>query len=154
MGKRLADGVIAGIGNLVDRITDKLPFANDSGFQKEIDKAKQKVRDRSGSTPVVSTTSPPAGGAARHPGRARGGPVMAGKTYAVGERGKEWLTMGSSSGFVSPANSSSAAPSGDIVIVLDGSEISRHSISHQQRMARSTNAQRRGVNPGTKFATT
>lgn len=36
------------------------------------------------------------------PGRASGGPVSAGGTYLVGERGPELLTMGSSAGFVTP----------------------------------------------------
>lgn len=36
------------------------------------------------------------------PGRASGGPVTAGGTYLVGERGPELLTMGSSSGYITP----------------------------------------------------
>ena len=36
------------------------------------------------------------------PGRASGGPVTAGGTYLVGERGPELLTMGASSGYVTP----------------------------------------------------
>jgi hypothetical protein len=35
-------------------------------------------------------------------GRASGGPVTAGGTYLVGERGPELLTIGSSSGYVTP----------------------------------------------------
>ena len=36
------------------------------------------------------------------PGRAMGGPVSAGGTYLVGERGPELLTLGSSAGYVTP----------------------------------------------------
>jgi hypothetical protein len=36
------------------------------------------------------------------PGRAMGGPVSAGGTYLVGERGPELLTMGANSGYVTP----------------------------------------------------
>jgi len=36
------------------------------------------------------------------PGRANGGPVSAGGTYLVGERGPELLTMGARSGYVTP----------------------------------------------------
>ena len=39
------------------------------------------------------------------PGRASGGPVSAGGTYLVGERGPELLTMGSSSGNITPNSS-------------------------------------------------
>jgi phage-related protein len=35
-------------------------------------------------------------------GRATGGPVMSGRSYLVGERGAEILTMGANSGFVNP----------------------------------------------------
>jgi phage-related minor tail protein len=34
--------------------------------------------------------------------RASGGPVTAGGTYLVGERGPELLTMGASSGYITP----------------------------------------------------
>lgn len=38
------------------------------------------------------------------PGRAAGGPVSAGGTYLVGERGPELMTLGSRSGYVTPNN--------------------------------------------------
>ena len=41
------------------------------------------------------------------PGRASGGPVTAGGTYLVGERGPELLTMGSSSGYITPNGAAS-----------------------------------------------
>lgn len=47
--------------------------------------------------------------------RASGGPVGAGKSYLVGERGPEVLTMGRQSGFVTP-NSGIAQAAGGIVI--------------------------------------
>ena len=37
-------------------------------------------------------------------GRASGGPVRAGQTYLVGEKGPELLTMGSNRGFITPNN--------------------------------------------------
>jgi hypothetical protein len=40
-------------------------------------------------------------------GRAAGGPVLPGRTYLVGEKGPEVLTMGSRSGFVTPNETSS-----------------------------------------------
>jgi hypothetical protein len=42
------------------------------------------------------------GGTDKTDGRAMGGPVSAGTTYVVGERGPELLTMGSSGGTVTP----------------------------------------------------
>lgn len=48
------------------------------------------------STNSTGTNLPTSGG------RAGGGQVMAGQTYRVGERGPEWLTMGASSGYVTP----------------------------------------------------
>lgn len=40
-------------------------------------------------------------------GRASGGPVTAGGTYLVGERGPELLTMGASSGYITPSGAGS-----------------------------------------------
>lgn len=44
--------------------------------------------------------------------RASGGPVAAGKTYLIGERGPELLTMGSTGGYVTPNNKLAAATVG------------------------------------------
>lgn len=49
----------------------------------------------------VNVTTPSAVGG-DHPGRASGGPVVAGRTYLVGEKGPELLTMGASSGNITP----------------------------------------------------
>jgi hypothetical protein len=58
---------------------------------------------------VISATGPIAAlspqGRALLEGRQHGGPVAAGRSYVVGERGPEILTMGSSSGHVSPTGS-------------------------------------------------
>ena len=51
------------------------------------------------------------------PGRAAGGPVSAGGTYVVGERGPELLTMGGQGGFVTPNHAlSGSSGSGGITI--------------------------------------
>jgi hypothetical protein len=52
---------------------------------------------RSGSAP-----RPSGGGVVPVEERAAGGPVQAGETYLVGEKGKELLHMGSSSGYITP----------------------------------------------------
>lgn len=58
------------------------------------------------------------------PGRASGGPVMAGRSYLVGEEGKpEILTMGAQSGYMTPldkvSRSASAAPSVEVHVHFD-----------------------------------
>lgn len=54
-------------------------------------------------------------------GRAGGGPVVAGETYVVGEHGREVLTMGSQSGYVTP--NSRLGGGGDVY--LDGYLVGR-----------------------------
>lgn len=144
MGKALADGVIAGIGNLVDRITDKIPGISDKGFQKEIEKAKAKVRAR-----PSATTSGGTGGANFRGPRARGGPVAAGASYLVGERGPELLTMGRSSGFVSPSHGGGTLI---VPVYLNGHEIARAVLPEFQRMAKHGASQQRGRYGGSNLA--
>jgi hypothetical protein len=55
--------------------------------------------------------------------RAAGGPVQAGGTYLVGERGPEMLTMGGSGGHITPNHQLGGQP---IVIELDGDVIYRN----------------------------
>ena len=50
-------------------------------------------------------------GAPTGPARASGGPVRAGETYKVGERGVEYLTMGKSAGYVTPNHRLGSGPS-------------------------------------------
>ena len=53
---------------------------------------------------------------------ANGGPVSAGKTYLVGEKGPELLTMGSSGGFVTPNNKiGGESVTNNIVVNVDAS---------------------------------
>ena len=55
-------------------------------------------------------------------GKADGGPVSAGKTYLVGEKGPELLTMGSSGGFVTPNNKiGGESVTNNIVVNVDAS---------------------------------
>ena len=53
------------------------------------------------------------------PGRAAGGPVSAGGTYLVGERGPELLTMGARSGYVTPNH---ALGGGTVTINVNGAD--------------------------------
>lgn len=53
------------------------------------------------------------------PGRANGGPVQPGQSYLVGERGPEVLTMGSSSGMVTPNVGRSAGNVYNITVNAD-----------------------------------
>lgn len=55
------------------------------------------------------------------PGKAHGGPVHAGQTYLVGERGPELLRMGSQGGSITP----NSALGGPTYMVLDGEVIGR-----------------------------
>jgi len=84
------------------------------------------------------TTSPPATGAGGQrsanativdDAKADGGPVAAGRTYLVGERGPELLVMGDHAGTIVPNHAiGGAAASGQPVVVqlnLDGREIAR-----------------------------
>lgn len=60
---------------------------------------------------ILGTLASLAGSIGSAPGRAVGGPVVAGGTYMVGEKGPELLQMGSSSGNIIP-NSAIAQPRG------------------------------------------
>ncbi len=82
--------------------------------------------------------------------RAMGGPVSAGRTYLVGERGPETLVMGSRSGYVIPNGG------GGATIVLQspnfyGVQNVQQLISEIQRVARHGVAQQRGRYGGTNL---
>lgn len=62
-------------------------------------------------------------------GRASGGPVSAGQSYVVGERGPERLTMGASSGFITPNGGGGAIR--DVHVHVDG-----HVLGTQYELAR------------------
>ena len=64
------------------------------------------------------------GGAGVSRGRAAGGPVAAGQTYLVGERGPEMLTMGASGGYVTPNGGGSPT----INVHIYGSVLSGHDL--------------------------
>jgi hypothetical protein len=55
----------------------------------------------------------------RLPERASGGPASAGRSYLVGERGPEILTMGSTSGNITPNREIGDGFSGDIILNVD-----------------------------------
>lgn len=67
--------------------------------------------------------------------RAAGGPTLAGRSYLIGEEGPEILTMGATSGFVTPNH---AIGGGDITLIvqLDGETIARNTFKHGNRLAR------------------
>lgn len=73
------------------------------------------------------------------PHRAAGGPVNAGQTYVVGERGPEYLHMGSGSGSVTPHGGGGGGHSHDIYI--DGKKVMRAVDPHMgMDMARTSSA--------------
>jgi methyl-accepting chemotaxis protein len=59
------------------------------------------------------------------PGRAMGGPVSAGGTYLVGERGPELLTMGARSGYVTPNHAMGGGGINVTVTSADPNEVVR-----------------------------
>lgn len=71
-------------------------------------------------------------------GRAAGGPVAAGESYLIGEKGPEILTMGARGGFVTP---NSAIGGGPIIVNVDGRELFRIMDTRQGRaLATSSNS--------------
>lgn len=154
IGKALARGVLNGLKGLPGQILDALnPFegGNDPG-------PGSRGGTAPGANPRVAagpTTTPASPGAAGHPGRARGGPVTAGNPYVVGERGRE-LFVPNTSGRIVPNGGAAGGGwgAGDIVFQIDGREIFRASLPHNQRAVRTTSAQRRGPMAGTRLATT
>lgn len=64
--------------------------------------------------------------------RASGGPVAAGGTYLVGERGPELLTMGGSSGYVSP-NAMAASPTINISVENHGAADGYQAVASAQQ---------------------
>jgi hypothetical protein len=56
-------------------------------------------------------------------GLATGGPAMAGQTYIVGERGPELLTMGRSSGYVTPNNQIGTAGGSQTIVIQVGDRV-------------------------------
>jgi TP901 family phage tail tape measure protein len=68
-------------------------------------------------------------------GKAAGGSVKAGKTYLVGEKGPELLSMGAQSGFITPNNKLSGGGTSNIVNVsvdASGSAVSGNNADAQQ----------------------
>jgi len=86
--------VLEGITSLLSAVT------KGTSIQPIQDKAAEFInRTFPGLTPNISNIS-----TGRGWGRASGGPVSAGGSYLVGERGPEMLTMGGSSGYITPNN--------------------------------------------------
>jgi len=143
MGKALANGVIDGIGNLVDRITDKLPgfLASDEGFQKKIASAKAKVATANDTARRGGSATP----------RAAGGPVMPGVRYRVGERGPEDVVFGQR-GMVIPNGGGRGGITINGPINLPGVQNPQQFLRELQRLANSTAASRRGTYGGQKLA--
>lgn len=82
--------------------------------------------------------------------RAKGGPVMPGVSYTVGERGPETFVP-SRAGTILP-NGSGGRSSGDLVLNIDGREVARVALEHLERMARNTGSQQRGRFGGQSLA--
>lgn len=106
------------------------------------------ARNRKKRGPVARLGKGEAIGGKFAPGRARGGPVMAGMTYRVGERGPEMLTMGAS-GRITPNGG------GGVHIEhvhLPGVTNATQFLKELQRIGSSTAASRRGRYGGSKLA--
>jgi len=76
---------------------------------------------------MLGFSSAPAGAAAslNNSGhRASGGPVSAGQSYTVGERGPETLTMGASSGFITPHGGGGLT----VNLTVNGSVLTEHAL--------------------------
>ena len=147
MGKQLAAGVLAGIGNLAEKIGNKLLPGNPiGGGTPDAGPA-----TRGGRRAAPRAAAPAPKGPELYAGpRAEGGPALANRTYKVGENGPEWLTMGNRSGNISPGGG------GGIYIAslsLPGVTNVQQFLSELQRIGRTTSAQRRGHTAGTRLAT-
>ena len=140
-------------------IASHLPFVGDKfrGVQTAVDSARQVLRNPlakgkkkppagKGSSRLRDYGKPPSpiGGA-----RARGGPVAAGVSYRVGERGPEIFTPGAS-------GSIAAGGGGGTIVVpvyLDGREIARAISPHQDRARKNRSSQTRGRHGGNAWST-
>lgn len=136
MGERLADGILEGLKGLPEKIGKALLPTGQQG---------PGPGSRGGR---YSPTTTPAG-AANHPGKARGGSVMAGKSYIVGERGREVLTMGRMGGTIA-ANGGGGMYIG--AIHLHGVQNVQQLVAEIQRVARHQGTSQRGVHGGQSLA--
>jgi len=91
---------------------------------------------------------PPSQGAARHPGRARGGPVMPGVSYRVGERGPETFIPAMAGNIM--ANGGGITINGPLH--FHGVQNVRQLIGEIQRISKSNAASRRGRYGGQNLA--
>jgi hypothetical protein len=127
---QLLDGAVKALG-WIPGIGPKLKAAQKDfrTFQQEANAELKKIKDRDVSIRISTNIGQIAGQYARlvagivskggkvNGKRASGGPVSAGRSYLVGERGPEVVTMGSS-GYVTP-NRDLGGFTGDIVIPID-----------------------------------
>ena len=90
------------------------------------------------------TTAP---GTGRTGFRALGGAVAQGASYIVGERGPELLTMGSSSGFVTPNNRLRGLGGTTVVVNVAGSVVHERDLAVTVRDNIAQLMRRRGLNP-------
>ena len=121
------------------------------GFKKLPKEIQQRFRDKGYKPPRNAKRGKKAmmgGGFA--PGRALGGPALAGKTYRVGERGAEMLTMGRSSGHISANGGGGVTINGNVV--LPGVTDAKQFLKEIQRIGNTTAASRRGRFGGSKLA--
>lgn len=146
MGQELARGVLAGLASLPQQIGKALLPTGKQGPGP----ASSGGRFPPKTTPKSpAATAPPKTELYGGP-RARGGSVAPGRAYMVGEQGPEWF---------SPAQAGTISASGGAgihigTILLPNVQNAQDFLVELQRMARSTNASRRGPMAGTKFATT
>lgn len=148
-------GILAGVSGIIEAFTH-LPFVGDKfkGALGAVNAQRERIRashQEPPSAPRRGKKEMPGGGYA--PGRAFGGPVMPGVSYRVGERGPETLTMGRSSGHISPNGAGAGVlVTGDITLQLDKSTVARITLKELQRMAGSNASSRRGRYGGTNLA--
>ena len=81
---------------------------------------------------------------------ARGGPVMPGVSYLVGERGPEMFTPGKS-GYITP-NGGGGGGGGDLILMIDKHVLGRVSLDAIQRYGKNHTGQTRGRHGGQKLA--
>ena len=142
-------GAVSTGAGILSHLPDKLGGGKFAGIQEAVDQARTTLKNplaappKKGKPPKIFEGSP--GGRAR----ARGGPVMAGARYLVGEHGPETFVPGRSGTVVA----NGGGPSGDIVINLDGREIARVVSPWQDRMRKNRASQTRGRHGGNAWST-
>ena len=127
LGKAIGKGVLEGLKGIGEKVVNSILPGNPVGRGKP--------------TPGPAAKGGRTGSTTYRGPRAGGGPVMAGSSYTIGERGPETLVMGSRSGYVVP-NGAGGISIG--VVNVHGVQNVPQLLSELQRIARHGVAQQRG----------